>query len=140
MTTTTEVQHHSCVYMQDNKWKDTLDRWADDLSCALFALANVVTIMYYIVDTSTGVRASACTRRHFSCLRFKVHSSPQMAQHIRAALAASEHACPYRQPTRFGMTLLECRATWKGRASHGQRGWALRCTSSTASSPGATWR
>ena len=40
---------------QDNKWKDTLDRWADDMSCALFGLANVVTIMYYIVDTTTGV-------------------------------------------------------------------------------------
>jgi hypothetical protein len=25
------------------------------MSCALFGLANVVTIMYYIVDTTTGV-------------------------------------------------------------------------------------
>ena len=38
-----------------NKWR--LDKWANDLSCAVFSLANVVTIMYYIVDTSTHVRA-----------------------------------------------------------------------------------
>lgn len=51
--------------MQDNKWKAALDRWSDDLSCALFALANVVTIMYYIVDTSTGVsRASSLSCGH----------------------------------------------------------------------------
>jgi len=41
-----------------NKWR--LDKWANDLSCAVFSLANVVTIMYYIVDTSTHVRAHAC--------------------------------------------------------------------------------
>lgn len=46
---------HACA--QDNPWKGGLDSLADDLSCSIFALANVVTIMYYIVDTSTKVRA-----------------------------------------------------------------------------------
>lgn len=41
---------------QDSQYKRRLERWADDVSCALFSLANVVTIMYYIVDTSTNVR------------------------------------------------------------------------------------
>ena len=43
---------------QDSKYKQRLEQWADDVSCALFSLANVVTIMYYIVDTSTNVRDS----------------------------------------------------------------------------------
>lgn len=45
--------------MQDSRHKQRLERWADDVSCALFSLANVVTIMYYIVDTSTNVRTGA---------------------------------------------------------------------------------
>lgn len=47
-----------CV-LQDSPHKWRVDKWANDLSCAVFSLANVVTIMYYIVDTSTHVRMSA---------------------------------------------------------------------------------
>jgi hypothetical protein len=42
--------------LQDSRYRWRLEKWADDLSCAVFSLANVVTIMYYIVDTSTHVR------------------------------------------------------------------------------------
>ena len=40
--------------MQDPQWKLWLEDWADDLSCALFSLANVVTGMYYMIDAATG--------------------------------------------------------------------------------------
>ena len=33
------------------KWLKT---WSDDLSCALFGLANVVTVMYYAIDAAGG--------------------------------------------------------------------------------------
>lgn len=41
--------------MQESPNKKWLARWADDLSCAVFALANAVTIMYFIVDRTTKV-------------------------------------------------------------------------------------
>ena len=50
---------HACPCPQDSPYRWRLDKWADDLSCAVFSLANVVTIMYYIVDTSTHVRLDA---------------------------------------------------------------------------------
>ncbi len=56
---------HACA--QDNPWKGGLDSLADDLSCSIFALANVVTIMYYIVDTSTKVRAVLPAGREVNC-------------------------------------------------------------------------
>lgn len=31
--------------------------WADDLSCALFGMANSVTAMYYLIDATTGKNA-----------------------------------------------------------------------------------
>lgn len=31
-----------------------LNTWADDLSCALFGMANSVTAMYYLIDATTG--------------------------------------------------------------------------------------
>lgn len=31
-----------------------LNEWADDLSCALFGLANSVTAMFYLIDATTG--------------------------------------------------------------------------------------
>ena len=49
--------------LQDSPHKWRLDKWANDLSCAVFSLANVVTIMYYIVDTSTHVRCYCAPSR-----------------------------------------------------------------------------
>ena len=40
--------------MQDPQRKLWLEDWADDLSCALFSLANVVTGLYYMIDAATG--------------------------------------------------------------------------------------
>ena len=34
-----------------------LNDWADDLSCALFGMANSVTAMYYLIDATTGKNA-----------------------------------------------------------------------------------
>lgn len=34
-----------------------LNEWADDLSCALFGMANSVTAMYYLIDATTGKNA-----------------------------------------------------------------------------------
>lgn len=53
---------------QDSRYKRRLERWADDMSCALFSLANVVTIMYYIVQTSTNVRTLQPGSRAFARL------------------------------------------------------------------------
>lgn len=38
---------------QAPKSRIALSAWADDLSCAVFGLANVVTIMYYILEATT---------------------------------------------------------------------------------------
>lgn len=43
----------SDVIRQDSPYKRWLGAWSDDLSCAIFALANAVTVMYFIVDRST---------------------------------------------------------------------------------------
>lgn len=42
-----------------------LNIWADDLSCALFGMANSVTAMYYLIDATTGKNALV---EVFSCL------------------------------------------------------------------------
>ncbi len=77
-----------------NKWR--LDKWANDLSCAVFSLANVVTIMYYIVDTSTHVRAHAC---YLSC------PYPSCWEHLLRAhvLSMLQHsACNSHVPATLG--------------------------------------
>ncbi|KAK9815412.1 hypothetical protein WJX72_003239 [[Myrmecia] bisecta] len=50
-----------------------LHRWTDDMSCALFGLANVVTIMYYAIATATNdiVEGGAVPRPPW--LGFSVH-------------------------------------------------------------------
>lgn len=40
--------------VQDPTRSKQLNHWADDLSCALFGLANVVTAMYYLIDATNG--------------------------------------------------------------------------------------
>lgn len=42
------------MLMQDPVTSRKLNHWADDLSCALFGLANVVTAMYYLIDATNG--------------------------------------------------------------------------------------
>lgn len=40
--------------VQDPVQSRFLNEWADDLSCALFGLANSVTAMFYLIDATTG--------------------------------------------------------------------------------------
>ena len=40
---------------QDGKGKRLVEDWADDISCAVFGMANVVTLMYYGIDAATQV-------------------------------------------------------------------------------------
>ena len=40
--------------MQDPYNSRLLNTWADDLSCALFGMANSVTALYYLIDATTG--------------------------------------------------------------------------------------
>lgn len=42
------------MLVQDPVRSKQLNHWADDLSCALFGLANVVTAMYYLIDVTNG--------------------------------------------------------------------------------------
>ncbi len=50
---------HSRVQSTASKLQDpynsrVLNMWADDLSCALFGMANSVTAMFYLIDATTG--------------------------------------------------------------------------------------
>lgn len=54
--------HAACLLtaiclLQDPVQSRFLNEWADDLSCALFGLANSVTAMYYLIDATTGKNA-----------------------------------------------------------------------------------
>lgn len=40
--------------LQDPQNSRFLNTWADDLSCALFGMANSVTAMFYLIDATTG--------------------------------------------------------------------------------------
>jgi len=40
--------------LQDPHNSRMLNIWADDLSCALFGMANSVTAMFYLIDATTG--------------------------------------------------------------------------------------
>ena len=42
-------------FLQDSVHKGLLDSLADDISCAVFGMANVVTLMYYGIDAATQV-------------------------------------------------------------------------------------
>ena len=48
--------YSSDIRLQDPAQKGPLDSLADDVSCAVFGLANVVTLMYYGIDAATQVR------------------------------------------------------------------------------------
>ena len=43
--------------LQDPHNSRMLNMWADDLSCALFGMANSVTAMFYLIDATTGKHA-----------------------------------------------------------------------------------
>lgn len=45
------------LLLQDPVQSLLLNIWADDLSCALFGMANSVTAMYYLIDATTGPNA-----------------------------------------------------------------------------------
>ena len=45
------------LLLQDPIQSNFLNIWADDLSCALFGMANSVTAMYYLIDATTGKNA-----------------------------------------------------------------------------------
>lgn len=45
------------LLLQDPVQSKKLNIWADDLSCALFGMANSVTAMYYLIDATTGSAA-----------------------------------------------------------------------------------
>ena len=48
---------------QEGKGKQRMLRFVDRLSCALFGLANTVTIMFYTVENATKVGAALrCAR------------------------------------------------------------------------------
>ena len=50
----TYVLRSQSLLLQDPVTSRKLNHWADDLSCALFGLANVVTAMYYLIDATNG--------------------------------------------------------------------------------------
>lgn len=62
---------------QEGKGKQRMEGFADRLSCAVFGLANTVTIMFYTVESATKVGGgNPCWRIHFAARRRGLEGRP----------------------------------------------------------------
>ena len=43
-----------CACVQASKLREAVTRFADDLACAVFGMANSVTIMFHVLQWTTG--------------------------------------------------------------------------------------
>lgn len=107
--------------MQESKSQKTLDRIADDLSCALFGLANAVTIMFYTLEATTKGMVEGGVIERPPWLGFAVHVSNSILAWSDLLLARQRSFSKY--SSRLSLVLVGTYTLWILISSHFNKGF-----------------
>ena len=87
-----------------------VEQWADDLSCALFGLANAVTIMFYTLEATTKDMVEGGRIERPPWLGFAVHMSNSLTAWMDLLLA--RHRSFSKRSSRLSLVLVGTYTTW----------------------------
>lgn len=107
--------------MQESKSQRVLAQLADDLSCALFGLANAVTIMFYTLEATTKGMVEGGVIERPPWLGFAVHVSNSLFAWSDLLLARQRSFSKY--SSRLSLVLVGTYTLWILISSHFNRGF-----------------
>ena len=107
--------------VQESKRQKSLARIADDLSCALFGLANAVTIMFYTLEATTKGMVEGGVIERPPWLGFAVHVSNSILAWSDLLLARQRSFSKY--SSRLSLVLVGTYTLWILISSHFNKGF-----------------
>ena len=107
--------------VQESKIQKTIARVADDLSCALFGLANAVTIMFYTLEATTKGMVEGGIIERPPWLGFAVHVSNSILAWSDLLLARQRSFSKY--SSRLSLVLVGTYTLWILISSHFNKGF-----------------
>lgn len=107
---------NNALLLQESPQKERLERWSDDLSCALFGLANVVTIMFYTLEATTKGMVEGGKIARPPWLGFAVHVSNSITAWLDLFLAKQRSFS--KRSSRLSLVLIAVYTLWILISSH----------------------